>query len=395
MQVVYSQESPPPAFTKSLFLAGPSPRDKEHPNWRPEALKILAKLGYDGVVFVPLPRDGGWPEDYNDQVGWEQAYLNMADLIVFWVPRDLDKLPASTTNVEFGEWVQSGKALLGYPEDAPKMRYLAARADAEQVPHFINLRTMLRYAVEQLGAGALRVAGQRQVPLYIWRTPSFQDWLRAQEHAGNMLCGARVVWTFRVGPERSFVFFWALHVDVFIAAEKRHKTNEVVLGRPDISTIVAYEKMPAHGDDTWRKAFLDTPLVIIREFRSPATTPDGFIRELAGGSSWTRGKEPKQVAASEFREETGISIAADRFQRSDTRQVAGTLSAHSAHTFMVELTSKEMEAVRQEAAKGEPHGVEEDTERTYIEHTTVAEAIRPGGPLDWANLGMLLATLLQ
>jgi len=399
MRVVYSQEDPPESFTKSIFLAGPSPRDPSHYNWRPEALKILEKVGYDGVVFVPIPRDNLWPENYLDQVKWEERYLNMADLILFWVPRDLGKLPAFTTNFEFGEWLKSGKAVLGYPEGAQKMRYLQARADAEKVPSFFQcpdpLDTMLRYAVEALGEGALREGGEREVPLYIWKTTSFQDWHAAQEEAGNELHGARVVWTFRVGPTKSFVFFWALHVDIYIGSENRHKTNEVVLSRPDIATIVAYEETPTYGDGTWRESLLDTPLVIIREFRSPAATDDGFIHEVPGGSSWKRDMSPRQLAADEFFEETGIRIPPHRFGFAGSRQVAGTLSTHQAYVFGVRLSVEEMNRVRAEAEKGEPHGVEADTERTYVEHTTVREAISPGGPLDWANLGMVLKVLVR
>jgi len=51
MEVVYAPEAPPSQFTKSIFLAGPSPRDPAQPNWRPEALAALEAMGYDGVVL--------------------------------------------------------------------------------------------------------------------------------------------------------------------------------------------------------------------------------------------------------------------------------------------------------------------------------------------------------
>ncbi len=38
---------------KSIFLAGPTPRNKEVKSWRGEALEILQRLGFDGVVYVP------------------------------------------------------------------------------------------------------------------------------------------------------------------------------------------------------------------------------------------------------------------------------------------------------------------------------------------------------
>jgi hypothetical protein len=90
MQVVYTGEEAPKTLTKSIFLAGPTPRNKqEQESWRPDALKILEDKGYDGVVFIPEDRKGEFKLEYDDQVGWEEKYLNMADCIVFWVPRDL------------------------------------------------------------------------------------------------------------------------------------------------------------------------------------------------------------------------------------------------------------------------------------------------------------------
>jgi len=391
MKIVYALEDAPESFDKSLFLAGPSPRGEDDANWRTEALRLLEELEYDGVVFVPLPRDGGWAEHYEDQVVWETKYLQMADLIVFWVPRDLKTLPAFTTNVEFGLWLASGKVILGYPPEAPKIRFLDWHAKQEGVPTFDNLETTLKAAVERLDWGALRTGGEREVPLHIWNTPSFQDWYKAQTGAGNRLDGAKVVWAFRVGPKKK-VFFWALHVDVWIEAEDRHKTNEIVLSRPDISTIVAYRwaRQPYH--DHPLQGLSDTEVVLIREFRSPAVTPDGYIRELPGGSSWHEKESPEQVAADEFHEETGIVIDPKRFTFVDARQVAGTLSAHFAHVYAVELTREEMDEVKSHV--GDVHGVEEDTERTYLEYTTVEKLVAPEN-VDWAMTGMILTALLQ
>src|SRR5512133_207273 len=134
MQIVYTGETAPEEFAKSIFLAGPSPRDKEQHSWREDALKILDELGYNGVVFVPLPRNGVWPENYDAQVDWEYNHLNMADIVAFWVPRDLVKMPAFTTNVEFGMFYDSGKAILGHPDGAPGMRYLVHHARLENDP---------------------------------------------------------------------------------------------------------------------------------------------------------------------------------------------------------------------------------------------------------------------
>jgi hypothetical protein len=43
--------------------------------------------GYDGKVFIPEPEDGNWRGNYDDQLEWESTGLNIADVIVFWIPR--------------------------------------------------------------------------------------------------------------------------------------------------------------------------------------------------------------------------------------------------------------------------------------------------------------------
>jgi hypothetical protein len=115
LKVVYAGETFPSNITKTLFLAGPSPRNDSHENWREDALQILGSKGYDGHVFVPLPRDGVFPKDYNSQANWEQTAMNRSDVILFWVPRDLENLPAFTTNVEFGQKVKNRNVVYGHP----------------------------------------------------------------------------------------------------------------------------------------------------------------------------------------------------------------------------------------------------------------------------------------
>jgi 8-oxo-dGTP pyrophosphatase MutT (NUDIX family) len=379
--VVYALEDPPAIFAKSIFLAGPTPRRTDVVSWRPEALRILQEAGYDGVVYVPENRSGKWHGNYDHQIEWEERCLNMADVILFWVPRDMVTLPALTTNDEWGTWKDSGKVVFGAPEGAFSVRYQQTYADKLKVPCADSLEETLNLALEMVRDGAARVGGQREVPLHIWRTPSFQQWHAMLQRAGNRLDGARQVWTFRVGPQRKFVFFWALHVDVYVAGEDRHKTNEVVLARPDISTIVMYNRAVQLNDST---------VVLVREFRSPVANEDGYVYEVAGGSSFKPGGNPLQLAADEAHEETGLALDASRFQRHESRQMVATLSAHKAHLFSVEITDEELEQLRGQADVA--YGVLEDTERTYVEVTTLGE-IRRSHNVDWSMLGMILQVL--
>jgi hypothetical protein len=134
---------------KSIFLAGPTPRSPSVASWRPEALRILTELSFEGTVLVP--EQASWqPHDhYDDQIRWEWEALNKATVIAFWVPRELESMPAFTTNVEFGLLASSSRVLLGYPLDAPKMRYLSELAKRYNVGVSHSLRELLAAAVDK------------------------------------------------------------------------------------------------------------------------------------------------------------------------------------------------------------------------------------------------------
>jgi len=127
MKVIYSDE---PNFTdssvKSLFLAGPTPRDKDTPSWRPNAISILEKLNFDGIVLVPERKDWSVKFAYDDQIEWEKSGISACTAIVFWVPRKFPSMKALTTNVEFGYWIVKKPTQLFYsrPDDAEQVRYL-------------------------------------------------------------------------------------------------------------------------------------------------------------------------------------------------------------------------------------------------------------------------------
>jgi hypothetical protein len=130
----------------SIFLAGPTPRHvrrtglgakwhslmlkwgvrSEAKSWRPEAVRILQELGFEGTVLIPERSDWSAQFDYTDQVEWEYAGLSGATVTIFWVPREMKQMPALTTNVEFGFWIakNADKVLYGCPNGAASVRYL-------------------------------------------------------------------------------------------------------------------------------------------------------------------------------------------------------------------------------------------------------------------------------
>lgn len=129
MEVAYARTELP----TSIFLAGPTPREAHVKSWRPEALEILERLGFQGTVFVPEDSSGSAKFSYDDQVEWELQALNSATCVLFWVPRELPDMPAFVTNIEFGMFCDRPNVVLGYPQGAEKMKYLHAQANLRHI----------------------------------------------------------------------------------------------------------------------------------------------------------------------------------------------------------------------------------------------------------------------
>jgi len=397
MEVIYAREPFPDRWTKSVFLAGPTPRKGGPPSWRPEALRLLEALGYDGVVFVPEDRGLGGcaiaPESYKPQILWEDEGLRRADVIVFWVARDLTlvpksdpserdemKMPAFTTNIEWGEYFDSGKVALGYPKGTPKVGYFETKAEWLRVPVAHDLEDTLKRALAMIGEGAPREGGETWIPIEIWRTPVFRRWHEAQKAAGNRLLSAKVEWTYRIGRSSERLLFWTLETEMRVEAEDRVVKGGLVIGRPDISVTILLG--PDRG--------FNTVIAMIREFRPSAVTSDGCVHEAPGGSSW-EDLTPVEIAAAEVSEEAGIVLTPTRFKHLGERQLLATSCAHRANVFVARLTTEELEKLR--ALEGRPLGRAREGERTWIEFTTYRTLFEKkdgkSRDVDYATIGML------
>lgn len=130
---------------KSIFLAGPTPRDEDVLSWRPVAIEMFKYFGFDGTLLIP-ELEGGWNREYayKTQIDWELEAMEKADIVLFWIPRDLETMPAFTTNVEFGIWISKDpkKIRIGIPNTAPKcehIKYLCLVNDVEVHPYLNDL----------------------------------------------------------------------------------------------------------------------------------------------------------------------------------------------------------------------------------------------------------------
>lgn len=80
--------------------------------------------------------------EYKTQIEWEYDGLTTANIILFWIPRDLQTLPGFTTNIEWGYWCRRkpSKLVLGFPPNAYKMKYIEYWAKDLKIPIFHNLK---------------------------------------------------------------------------------------------------------------------------------------------------------------------------------------------------------------------------------------------------------------
>lgn len=385
MRIVYAKQVMPASGVSSVFLAGPTPRMSEgeapEPSWRAEAIQIFEEMGYEGDLFIPEPDPSqGWDADYYSQIDWECEFRRKADIILFWVPRELTKMPAFTTNIEFGEDLGGGNVFYGRPEESPKNRYLDARyeKDTFRRPHN-DLRTLIKDVVETIGDGALRKNGERSVPLWIWNTDSFQSWYVAHQVQGNRLDDFRVREYLRRGPHPDQVFGWLAWVDIWIASENRNKSNESVMARTDTAMVVPFLT------DTE-----DMDVLMTNEFRSAVSNDVGKVVEPPAGSS-DFSTDPLIVGVEEMREETGFDIDPARLHYVGTNQSSATMLTHRTHVYTFLLTPEESREARRRAESSEVFGVNpehESGERITTSIVSLDEIVDSG--VDWAVIGAVM-----
>jgi hypothetical protein len=391
---IYAYEEAPKSYCASLFLVGPTPRTDADLSWRPKALKILAEVAeqkdIELVVFIPESRHSIYRTNYLDQVEWEKQHLEMADAILAWIPRNMEtSLKGLTTNIEFGKYVESGKLFYGRPDNAQNIKYLDwMYSNVTRRKPKSDLAVLIEETINYLQklvnkcANSLRQAGERYIPLNIWSLTPFQSWYQSQRQAGNQLIKAKLLWTFII-PKINFTFSYALHVDVWIAAEDRIKSNEFILSRSDISVVVPYWKHPTD--------IFASEIVLIKEFRSPARTKNGFVYELPSGSNFKQHGDQLQLASDELFEETSLKITSDRFRYLDSKQLVATWSTHFADVYAIELEAHEIEYARQIANSNQSFGITEDTERTYVQVYKLKEISQY---VDWSMEGMIYRAVL-
>lgn len=387
MNIVFAGSPLPLNLVKSVFLAGPSPRELGVIDWRHEAVDFLKSINFAGTVFIPIPERRFYGEadvpnwNYQDQVEWECKCRSISDVILFWVPRSIvGKMPAFVTNIEFGEDLSSGRIVYGRPENAEKCKYLDKRITDMGLNVYTSLEDTFRAAVDQLGDGAFRQNGEINIPLFVWNSEMFQSWYSNLKAAGNKLVDAKV--HSHVTLHNTHLFSYVLWVNIWVESEQRYKSNEFIVSRKDTSSVMAYYK---DG--------INTKVVFVKEFRSTVNNSEGFVCELPSGSNFIDAMNPLINARDEFSEETGLFIDdVGRFEYVTTRQLLATFSTHQSHLYKIELNQKEyFDLVNMIDSDANTFGSPDSSERTSVVIIDVQDISRSF--IDFSVVGMVYTAL--
>lgn len=150
MKVIYSLQEIDPS-KPSIFLGGCTIRLKDKQNkisWREQAITYFKDM--DIQIIYPEFENDIMPSDwtYSRQVSWETKMLKQATYILFWIPRNInDKMYGFTTNIEFGEYLNSNKIFVGSPINADNNDYLRQRCATNNIRWFDDLELLCKEVI--------------------------------------------------------------------------------------------------------------------------------------------------------------------------------------------------------------------------------------------------------
>lgn len=315
----------------------------------------------------------------------EMFWLYRVDVVLVWPVANLRELMSLLERLGHGR--TAGWSVLGVPTTTTRHGVTFSSADAEPIvaKHHPRGRvgstigTCARIALELIGAGARRTGGQRHVPLPVWTFEPFQDWLQLQQQARNTLTAGLVEWVHPGGPQHDGRFLVGFRPSFYVASEGRVKEGEAVIIRPSIHMIVAFLRD--------KHDVFASEVVIVAEFRPASMNTDGFVYEIPGGSG-VDARSSVEHAVRELFEEAGLVVDLDQVHYLHAAQPLGSLTAFSCNICWVELTADHMVQFRDNR---EPHGVAEDSERTYSQPGWTMRKILTSSQFDLTTRGAVAA----
>ena len=105
----------------------------------------MEKYGFENDVISPEWENNMRPDNwtYEYQVDWEVKRIRICERILFWIPRDMEKLPCLTTNIEFGTVIGSKKKLWVGGNNVHN-NYIKTRLEMSGRKFYDNLEEMIK-----------------------------------------------------------------------------------------------------------------------------------------------------------------------------------------------------------------------------------------------------------
>ena len=140
-----------------LFLAGAIQGAED---WQSKVINYLKN--YDISIASPRRKYICDNFDYNKQVEWETYYLNVSNIILFWLPKEIEHIEgrsfAQTTRFELGEWlakslyIPNKQIIVGIDSSFKGSRYIKKRIqnNYKNVPIFTKLKDCCDFIINKL-----------------------------------------------------------------------------------------------------------------------------------------------------------------------------------------------------------------------------------------------------
>jgi hypothetical protein len=176
------------------------------------------------------------------------------------------------------------------------------------------------------------------------------------------------------------VFYYALRVDVHVAAERRSQRG-IVLARPDVVAAILFKK---------GKTLEDSTVVLARNFQASVSNAVGYVYQLPGGIYLP--PPAPDLVVKECIEKIGLTIDPARVRFQGTRQLLATMSSHAALLFGVEMTDAELKWLRDKKERGDNFSTGQNGEQIFVELCRVGDILKRG-LVDWSTLGQVLAVV--
>ena len=383
---VYNLEQPLKIITKSIFLL--SSDSNTNDNWEEPIIKALEDNGFNGTVFINKNRNRFEGDNHVDRFikirRWRNKWLDRVDAIIFCITGN-PTLTDADKSVGFEEFVSQNKAFVFTRIKGMNGQYTDYLRSIPMLnPNTEDIDSFAKRVLEYLDSGATRQGPERNIPLEIWKNNSFAGWLQniGMSDIGEVLKDISPIFSL-TDPSTNESFLWIVKPTIYLEEENRTKDCEIVIGRPDICSMVIYTNEE------------DPRVVLVSEFRPSVRNITGRVTELPSGS-YHEGSDALPSALAELKEEAGLLIGLNQKSNAvkvGAKQMMSTLCATQNIAYKMLIDSSEMDKI-EEFVKDKTFGLKEESEITYVEVRRYSEILR-SEDIDWSVIGIISSALLK